>query len=162
MATLLSCEHPRRPRGCESILSQGGRAPGDIILQDLFQTVAVVLVSDRCQKIFVFFCPIRVKYALESFRVFKHGDVQEAHLSRLCSFVFIKIKRKRNFKGEFMKIFKEVFNQKVLPDVGLPREIFNFPSWKRKCFFGINQMPEQLRPFGTSLVRQCRGCSQLC
>ena len=26
--------HPRRPRGCESISSQGGRAPGDIVLQD--------------------------------------------------------------------------------------------------------------------------------
>ena len=24
--------HPRRPRGCESISSQGGRAPGDIVL----------------------------------------------------------------------------------------------------------------------------------
>ena len=31
---------------------------------------------------------------------------------RVCSFVFIKIKRKRNLKGEFMKIFKEVFNTK--------------------------------------------------
>ena len=58
---------------------------------------------------------------------------------RVCSFVFIKIKRKRNLKGEFMKIFKEVFNQKVLPDDGLPRAIFDTcryrieTSWKRNC-----------------------------
>ena len=58
---------------------------------------------------------------------------------RVCSFVFIKIKRKRNLKGEFMKIFKEVFNQKVLPDDGLPRAIFDTcryrieTSWKRYC-----------------------------
>ena len=62
--------HPWRPRGCESISSQDGRASGDIVLQDYFQTVAVILASDWCQKIFVFFCPIRVKCALESFRVF--------------------------------------------------------------------------------------------
>ena len=35
--------------------------------------------------------------------------------------VFINIRRKRNLRGEFMKIFEEVFNQKVLPDDGLPR-----------------------------------------
>ena len=34
---------------------------------------------------------------------------------RVCSFVFINIKRKRNLNGEFMKIF-EVFNQKVQPE----------------------------------------------
>ena len=35
------------------------RAPGDNVLPDQFQTVAIVLVSDWCQKTFVFFCPIR-------------------------------------------------------------------------------------------------------
>ena len=35
------------------------RAPGDNVLPDQFQTVAVVLASDWCQKTFVFFCPIR-------------------------------------------------------------------------------------------------------
>ena len=35
------------------------RAPGDNILPAQFQTVAVVLASDWCQKTFVFFCPIR-------------------------------------------------------------------------------------------------------
>ena len=43
---------------------------------------------------------------------------------RVCSFVFINIRRKRNLKGEFMKIFK-VFNQKVLPDDGPLRAIFD-------------------------------------
>ena len=41
---------------------------------------------------------------------------------RVCPFVFINIKRKRNLNGEFMKIF-EVFNQKVLPDDGLPSAV---------------------------------------
>ena len=41
---------------------------------------------------------------------------------RVCSFVFINIKRKRNLNGEFIKIF-EVFNQKVLPDDGLLRAV---------------------------------------
>ena len=67
---LCGYSHHRKARGCESISSQDGRAPGDIVLQYQFQTVAAVLASDWCQKIFVFFCPIRVKYALESFRVF--------------------------------------------------------------------------------------------
>ena len=34
------------------------RAPGDKDLTDQFQTVGAILVSDWCQKIFVFFCPI--------------------------------------------------------------------------------------------------------
>ena len=33
-----------------------GRAPGDNVLPDQFQTVVVVLGSDWCQKTFVFFC----------------------------------------------------------------------------------------------------------
>ena len=35
------------------------RAPGDNVLPHQFQTVAVVVVSDWCQKTFVFLCPIR-------------------------------------------------------------------------------------------------------
>ena len=64
---------------------------------------------------------------------------------RVCSFVFIKIKRKRNLKGEFMKIFKEVFNQKVLPDERLPRAIFDTcryrikTSWKRNCNWEVTE-----------------------
>ena len=34
------------------------RAPGNKVLTDQFQTVVVILASDWCQKIFVFFCPI--------------------------------------------------------------------------------------------------------
>ncbi|PFX22146.1 hypothetical protein AWC38_SpisGene13322 [Stylophora pistillata] len=36
---------------------------------------------------------------------------------------FVTIKRKRNLNGEFIKIFEEVFSQKVLPDDGLPRAV---------------------------------------
>ena len=54
--------HPRRPRGrCEGKSKQAqkyGRAPGDNVLPDQFQTVAAVLTSDWCQKTFVFFHPI--------------------------------------------------------------------------------------------------------
>ena len=35
------------------------RAPGNKVLTDQFQTVRAILASDWCQKIFVFFCPIR-------------------------------------------------------------------------------------------------------
>ena len=70
---------------------------------------------------------------------------------RVCSFVFIKIKRKRNLKGEFMKIFKEVFNQKVLPDDGHPRAIFDTcryrieTSWKRNCNWEVTDSEKKKR-----------------
>ena len=57
---------------------------------------------------------------------------------RVCSSVFITIKRKRNLNGEFIKIFEEVFSQKVLPDDGLPRAVCDTcryrieTSWERK------------------------------
>ena len=35
------------------------RAPGDNVLPHQFQTVAVVVASDWCQKTFVFLCPVR-------------------------------------------------------------------------------------------------------
>ena len=69
---------------------------------------------------------------------------------RVCSFVFIKIKRKRNLKGEFMKIFKEVFNQKVLPDDGHPRAIFDTcryrieTSWKRNCNWEVTDSKKKM------------------
>ncbi|RMX43976.1 hypothetical protein pdam_00017560, partial [Pocillopora damicornis] len=75
----LQVTHPWRLRGCESISSKGRRAPGDIVLQDKFQTVAVVLASDWCQKIF---------YALESFHVFNTEMYKKLSCSpclfRLC------------------------------------------------------------------------------
>ena len=53
------------------------RAPGDKVLTDQFQTVGVILASDWCQKIFVFFCPITEQQDYESFRVFLHkGNIQ--------------------------------------------------------------------------------------
>ena len=72
---------------------------------------------------------------------------------RVCSFVFIKIKRKRNLKGEFMKIFKEVFNQKVLPDDGHPRAIFDTcryrieTSWKRNCNWEVTDSKKKWYAF---------------
>ena len=70
---------------------------------------------------------------------------------RVCSFVFIKIRRKRNLKDEFMKIFKEVFNQKVLPDDGHPRAIFDTcryrieTSWKRNCNWEVTDSKKKKR-----------------
>ena len=70
---------------------------------------------------------------------------------RVCSFVFIKIKRKRNLEGEFMKIFKEVFNQKVLSDDGHPRAIFDTcryrieKSWKRNYNWEVTDSKKKKR-----------------
>ena len=49
---------------------RGEESPRDNVLPDQFQTVAVVLASDWCQKTFEFFCPIRGQQTSESFRVF--------------------------------------------------------------------------------------------
>ena len=57
------------------------RAPGDRVLTDQFQTVGVILASDWCQKIFVFFCPITEQQDYESFRVFLH----ERNIHASCS-----------------------------------------------------------------------------
>ena len=57
------------------------RAPGDKVLTDQFQTVGVILASDWCQKIFVFFCPITQQQDYESFRVFLH----EKNIHASCS-----------------------------------------------------------------------------
>ena len=39
---------------------------------------------------------------------------------RVCAFVFVNKKRKRNLDGEFLEKFKKVFNQNVRADDGLP------------------------------------------
>ena len=71
---------------------------------------------------------------------------------RVCSFVFINIRRKRNLKGEFMKIFK-VFNQKVLPDDGPLRAIFDTcryrieTSWKRNCNWEVTDSKKKRYAF---------------
>ena len=55
--------HPRRPRGrCEGKSKRAekyGRAPGDNVLPDQFQTVATVLASDWAEKHESFLAPIR-------------------------------------------------------------------------------------------------------
>ena len=63
-----------KENGDEEKHSMARRAPGDKFLPDQFQTVEVILNSDRCQKFFVFFCPIRGQEAVKSFRVFLHGN----------------------------------------------------------------------------------------
>ena len=51
-----------------------------------------------------------------------------------------------------MKIFKEVFNQKVLPDDGLPRAIFDTcryrikTSWKRYCNWEVTDLKKNGMP----------------
>ena len=55
--------HPRRPRGrCEGKSKRAekyGRAPGDTVVPDQFQTVAAVLASDWAEKHESFLAPIR-------------------------------------------------------------------------------------------------------
>ena len=57
------------------------RAPGDKVLTDQFQMVRVILASDWCPKIFVFFCPITEQQDYESFHVFLH----ERNIHASCS-----------------------------------------------------------------------------
>ena len=61
------------------------RAPGDKVLPGQFQTVGVLLASDWCQKIFVFFCPITGQLARSPFRVLLHGRVHEVNTSAIFS-----------------------------------------------------------------------------
>ena len=42
---------------------------------------------------------------------------------RVCAFVFVNKKRKRNLDGEFLKKFEKVFNQNVRTNDGLPRAV---------------------------------------
>ena len=71
-----------------------------------------------------------------------------------------KIKRKRNLKGEFMKIFKEVFNQKVLPDDGHPRAIFDTcryrieTSWKRNCNWEVTDSKKNGMPLSVAAAEK--------
>ena len=76
--------HPRRPRarsrGKGSVNGRKKMATKKSIvwreepLGTSSQTVEVILNSDWCQKFFVFFCPIRGQQAVQSFRVFLHGN----------------------------------------------------------------------------------------
>ena len=78
---------------------------------------------------------------------------------RVCSFVFINIKRKRNLNGEVMKIF-EVFNQKVLPDDGLPRAVCGTcryrieTAWKRNCNWGVKDSKKKWYAFVMAAVEK--------
>ena len=42
---------------------------------------------------------------------------------RVCAFVFVNKKRKRNLDGEFLTKFEEVYNRNVRADDGLPRAV---------------------------------------
>ena len=65
---------PAKENGDEEKHSMARRAPGDTFLPDQLETVEVILNSDWCKKLFVFFCPIRGQQAVKSFRVFLHGN----------------------------------------------------------------------------------------
>ncbi|CAH3165664.1 unnamed protein product, partial [Pocillopora meandrina] len=67
----LQVTHPWRLRGCESISSKGRRALGTLSYKT--KTIAVVLASDWCPKIF---------YALESFHVF-NTEMYKSSIARL-------------------------------------------------------------------------------
>ena len=53
---------------------------------------------------------------------------------RVCSFIFVSKKRKRNIDGEFRKRFEEVFNQKLLTDDGLPHAVCD------ACHYRVQRM----------------------
>ena len=71
------------------------KAPGDKVLSHQFQTVGVVLASDWCQKIFVFFCPITRQLVRSPFRVLLQGTVHEVNMSAIFSLLAYRRRRNR-------------------------------------------------------------------
>ena len=62
---------------------------------------------------------VQERFRVFFFTIMNNPSENVSDRCRVCSFVFIYIKIERNLNGEFLKIFEEVFNQKVLPDDGL-------------------------------------------
>ena len=52
-----------------------------------------------------------------------NGENNVGDRCRVCAFVFVKKRRKRNLDGEFLKKFDQVFNENVRADDGLPRAV---------------------------------------
>ena len=80
--------------------------------------------SNRQHRVHDFLCAPKITTSASSFvgyRVlFTMNNINPEDCCRVCSFVFVSKKRKRNINGEFRKIFEEVFHQKLLTDDGLP------------------------------------------
>ena len=53
---------------------------------------------------------------------------------RVCAFVFVNKKRKRNLDGEFLKKFEKVYNQNVRADDGHPRAVCD------TCYYRVETM----------------------
>ena len=66
--------------------SKVGRAPGNRLLPDHFQTALPMLPPDWAEKSFVLFCPISEQQLLVYFGVFLHGHCCIGHtsLDRTC------------------------------------------------------------------------------
>ena len=97
-----------------------------------FQTAEVILNSDWCQKLFVFFWPIRGQQAVRSFRVFLHGNhliaiLALVRLARFCSRRKVSITTQniqgivRNIGGEILWTFRRYWYSSVFPSV---RDLF--------------------------------------
>ena len=78
-----------------------GNSPWDKALPDQFQTVGVVLASDWCQKIFVFFSPITGQLARSPFCVFLYGRVNEVNVSAIFSLLAYQ-RRRALFVGKLI------------------------------------------------------------
>ena len=52
-----------------------------------------------------------------------NGENNVGDRCRVCAFVFVNKRRKRNLDGEFLKKFDQVFNENVRADDGLPRAV---------------------------------------
>ena len=94
--------------------------------------------SDRQHRVHDFLCAPKITTSASlsvGYRVLvTMSNINPEDCCRVCSFVFVSRKRKRNIDGEFRKIFEEVFNQKLLTDDGLPHAVCN------ACHYRVQRM----------------------
>ena len=94
--------------------------------------------SNRQHRVHNFLCAPKITSSASpsvGYRVlFTMNNINPEDCCRVCSFVFVSKKRKRNIDGEFRKIFEEVFNQKLLTDDGLPHAVCD------TCHYRVQRM----------------------
>ena len=94
--------------------------------------------SNRQHRVHDFLCAPKITTSASpsvGYRVlFTMNNINPEDCCRVCSFVFVSKKRKRNIDGEFRKIFEEVFNQKLLTDDGLPHAVCD------TCHYRVQRM----------------------
>ena len=81
-----------------------------------------------------------------------NGENNVCDRCRVCAFVFVNKRRKRNLDGEFLKKIDQVFNENVWGDDGLPRAVCDTchyrveTMWKKASVVTIFQRGDILFP----------------